>query len=293
MQLKRERVELADLVAKAVEMTSPAIEARRHRLLVDVPRGLAVEGDPARLAQVVANLLTNAAKYTESGGTIEVNGSAADGEVRLEVTDTGIGIGPEMLPRVFDLFMQERQGIDRSEGGLGLGLAIVRSLVSAHGGSVTAASRGAGFGATFTVELPAAPASLVVETEEKRAPDGPSGGFRVLVVDDNRDAAELLADSLRALGHVVAVAFDGPSGLEAASRFEPDVALLDLGLPMMDGFELARRLRAHRPRPGLRLVAITGYGQVSDRQKSSEAGFDAHLVKPVDVRELHSLILAP
>ena len=293
VQLKRERSDLADLVAKAVEMTSPAIEERGHRLTVDVPRGLTVEGDPARLAQVFANLLTNAAKYTENGGAIGVEARGRGGRIQLSVSDDGIGIAPEMLPHVFDLFMQERQGIDRSEGGLGLGLAIVRSLVLAHGGTVTASSRGAGLGATFSVELPVA-----AETFEQAAPEeltarATGESLRVLVVDDNRDAAELLVDSLRALGHVVAVAFDGPSGLEQASAFRPAVALLDLGLPVMDGYELARRLRAQSTAEALKLVAITGYGQASDRTQSQAAGFDAHLVKPVDLRELDALIRAP
>ncbi len=293
VQLKRERVEIADLVAKAVEMTSPAIEERRHRLSLDVRRGLFVEGDPARLAQVFANLLANAAKYTENGGEIAITGSAANDRVLLSVTDNGIGIAAEMLPRVFDLFMQERQGIDRSEGGLGLGLAIVRSLVTAHGGVVTAASRGAGTGATFSVELPAAQTAAVPEPREREEVWPAAESRRVLVVDDNRDAAELLADSLRALGHVVGVAFDGPSGLAMVPDFQPSVALLDLGLPMMDGFELARRLRTQCQGQALTLVAITGYGQARDRTQSQAAGFDAHLVKPVDIRELDVLIRGP
>jgi signal transduction histidine kinase len=292
VQLKRETVDLADVVAKAIEMTSPAIEERRHVLKVDVPRGLTVQGDPGRLAQVVANLLTNAAKYTDAGGTIVVTGSGGESGTAISVKDTGRGIAPEMVPRLFTLFSQERQEIDRSEGGLGLGLAIVRNLVQAHGGTVEARSDGKGCGAEFIVRLPgSAPAAADTERSAAlpgaaRVAEGP--GLRVLVVDDNHDAAELLADSLRALGHTARAAFDGPTAIEAAREFQPQVALLDLGLPVMDGFEVAQRLKTLPGLGDLHLVAITGYGQDVDRQRAREAGFDEHLVKPVDLEVLHS-----
>ena len=292
VQLKRERVDLADIVAKAIEMTSPAIEGRRHTLTVDVPRGLVVDGDAARLAQVTANLLTNAAKYTDPAGQIAVSGSSANAQAVLTVIDNGRGIAPDMLPRIFDLFAQERQEIDRSDGGLGLGLAIVKSLMRAHGGAVEADSDGKNRGARFSIRMPLA----ARVTEEPRtvslvAPAPVSAadpGLRILVVDDNADAARLLSDSLQALGHNAVVAFDGPSALERASAFHPDVVLLDLGLPVMDGFEVAQRLRALPESKGLEVVAITGYGQDIDRQRTRDRGFDEHMTKPVGLDALEA-----
>ncbi len=294
VQLKHQRVDLAEIVGKSIEMTSPAIEERRHVLNVQVPRGLIVSGDPARLAQVVANLLTNAAKYTDPGGLITVTGAGDGVSGVVTVADTGRGIAPEMLPRIFDLFSQERQEIDRSEGGLGLGLAIVRTLVQAHGGSVEAHSRGKGRGAEFSIRLPLAPGTEGVPdtgdavTSSPPEPAPPVPGLRVLVVDDNPDAAELLSEFLRAVGHTTRVAHNGLTAIQLAEQFEPEVVLLDLGLPVMDGFEVADRLRAL---PGLaetELVAITGYGQEVDRQRTREGGFDEHMVKPVDLDELEA-----
>ena len=290
IQLRRQPVDLTDCVARAIEMTSPAIEERRHTLLVDVPRGLMAQGDPPRLAQVFANLLTNAAKYTDAGGRIRVSGWQEGSSVVLAVADNGSGITPEMMPRLFDLFAQERQELDRSQGGLGLGLAIVRGLVEAHGGTVRADSPGPGKGSTFTVSLPAAEAVTPVAPAPVQPVEAVPGGRAVLLVDDNRDAADLLAESLRALGHVVEVATDGPAALELIRTFRPDVALLDLGLPVMDGFELAARLKANPESSGVALIAVTGYGQDVDRRRSREAGFHAHLVKPVDVHALDSVI---
>ena len=290
VQLKREDLDLADVIAKSIEMTSPVIEERRHTLLVDVPRGLGTHADSARLAQVFANLLTNAAKYTEPEGTLRVTGAAEDSQVVVRIADNGNGIAAEALPRVFELFVQERQDIERPQGGLGIGLAIVRSLVEAHGGTVAAASEGKGKGATFTVRLRAgSQGDSHAPTLVLRAPVR-SGGCQVLLVDDNRNAAELLADSLRALGHTVNVAFDGPGALAAVASFVPDVALLDLGLPVMDGFELADRLRSEGALRTLPLIAITGYAQEVDRQRTSASGFDGHLAKPVDVMALDEMI---
>ena len=287
VQLRRARLDFADIVAKSIEMASPAIEERRHVLNVDVARGLVVEGDAARLSQVVANLLTNAAKYTDPGGRIDVTGSVRDLMAVVTVTDSGRGIAPEMLPRLFEMFSQERQEIDRSEGGLGLGLAIVRSLVQAHGGTVDAASEGKGRGSRFTISVPLA----AVAEEEPAAPAaGPDlsihagpPGLRILVVDDNPDAAEMLAESLTMLGYTTRVAFNGATAVEAAAAFLPDIALLDLGLPVMDGFEVAHRLKAMPELEHVELVAITGYGQEFDRQRTRAAGFHEHLVKPVDL----------
>ena len=292
VQLRNERVDLADIVAKALEMTSPAIEGRRQVLTVQVPRGLVVEGDAARLAQVMANLLTNAAKYTDAGGEITVSGASEDSQAVLRVVDRGRGIAPDMLPRIFDLFAQERQEIDRSDGGLGLGLAIVKSLVQAHGGSVDAHSDGKNRGARFTIRIPmASPAVQESVTASKAASAplfSPTPGLRILVVDDNPDAARLLADALQDMGHTTLVAPDGPRALASAAAFHPDVVLLDLGLPVMDGFEVAQRLKALPEREGLEVVAITGYGQDIDRQRTRDSGFDEHMVKPVRLDALEA-----
>ena len=287
--LKRERIEIAEVVAKAIELSSPLLEQRQHHLSIRVAtHGLALDGDSTRLAQVVSNLLTNAAKYTAPGGHIEVSASREAERIVLAVRDDGIGIDPAILPRVFDLFTQERQSIDRSLGGLGLGLAIVRSLVAAHDGTVSAFSEGRGRGSLFTVELPAA-ARQDADAGALQAPLPLAGReSRVLIVDDNRDAAALMADVLHASGHATAVAYDGPAALQLAADFHPQVALLDIGLPVMDGYELARRLRALLG--AVRLVAVTGYGQPEDRELALQAGFDAHLVKPVDIQALHEAL---
>ncbi len=303
IELEREPIEVAEVLAKAIEMTSPLLEQRTHQLTVDVPRrGLVVSGDATRLAQVFANLLTNAAKYTEPGGHIDVRAAvdAGGGEIVVTVRDSGVGISPEMLPRVFDLFVQERQELDRSQGGLGLGLAIVHSLVRLHGGSVGVRSDGRGRGSEFSVRLPRTELRVAERTSRAAAaapverPDH-GQGRRVLVVDDNRDAADLLSESLGLLGFEVCVAYDGPSALEAADHFRPELALLDIGLPVMDGYEVARRLRDRAELRDLRLVALTGYGQESDRRRSRDAGFHAHLVKPLDLNALAALLerLAP
>ena len=288
VQLKRQRLDMADIVARAIEMTSPAIEERRHVLDVAVPRGLVVNGDPARLAQVVANLLTNAAKYTDPGGRIDVEGREDGHAIEVRVRDTGTGIEPVMLPRIFELFSQERQAVDRSQGGLGLGLAIVRNLVEAHGGRVQASSAGRGRGAEFVVRLPRAAAGAASAPADPLTHPVAPRGLRLLVVDDNADAAEMLAESLRELGHVATVALDGPQALDVARRLQPDVVLLDLGLPVMDGFEVAERLAAEPRLAHTRVVAITGYGQAPDRQRTSAAGFAGHLVKPIDLSELQT-----
>jgi signal transduction histidine kinase/DNA-binding response OmpR family regulator len=291
VQLHRHPVALGDILVKAVETTAPAIEERRHSLRLDVPRDLVVDGDAARLTQVFVNLLGNAAKYTDAGGTIEVAARLDDGSVVATVTDTGCGIAPDILPHVFDLFTQERQHVDRSQGGLGLGLAIVRSLVEAHGGSVAVHSAGRGKGSTFEVRLPAAvgePVPSDVPVGVKTSPDH----RRVLVVDDNVDAATMLADSLRAIGHEVRVASDGPDALRLLDAFTPDVVVLDIGLPVMDGFEVAAHIRQQPRFVDLPIVAVTGYGQDADRRRTSAEGFVEHLVKPVDVHTLDRVIRA-
>lgn len=286
VELKRSLVDIGDVVARAIELASPLIEHRQHNLKVEVPRGLLVMGDPTRLAQAVSNLLTNAAKYTDAGGNIAVTGFALDSSVVVQVTDDGRGLTPELSARVFELFFQERQALDRSQGGLGLGLAIVQTLVQAHGGSVMVASEGLGRGSTFSIRLPeAAPRRTSSRTSVRavREPGVGSHPRRVLVVDDNVDAAELLALGLKSAGHRVEVAHDGPSALEAARGLQPEVAVLDIGLPVMDGYELARSLLELPGLSGCHLVAVTGYGLAADRERSREAGFARHLVKPVAV----------
>jgi CheY-like chemotaxis protein len=293
IDLKTEPVALDLVITKAIEMTTPLYQERRHLLLVDVPSGLVVVGDQLRLSQVFANLLTNAATYTPAGGRVQVNASSEGAEVRVDVTDTGQGISPELLPRVFDLFVQGRRTIERREGGLGLGLSIARSLLSMHGGRIEVSSPGVGLGATFTVHLAAArllrapivtPAPVLVEQ-----PLHTRGG-RVLVVDDNRDAAEMLELLLSESGYSVRIAADGPRALDLIREFRPDIAMLDIGLPIMDGYELARRIRERlSPNPPV-LIAVTGYGQQDDQDRSRDAGFAHHLVKPVDLDALLQLL---
>jgi signal transduction histidine kinase len=287
IELRKQRVDLGAVIAHAVEMTSPMLEQRNHHLSIAAPRGLVfVDGDELRLAQVFQNLLTNAAKYTPSGGSITVRLDARDQRAIADVEDNGVGIAADVLPTIFDPFVQGAQKLDRSQGGLGIGLSLVRSLVDLHGGIVEAYSTGPGKGSRFSVELPR---SLGPVCEVQRTPNGTppvrGSGRRVLLVDDNRDAAEMLAELLRAAGHEVLVAFDGPSALGAVPDFTPEVALLDIGLPVMDGYELARRLKDVLPATP-RLVAITGYGQEHDHRRSQEAGFDAHLVKPVQAAQV-------
>ena len=241
------------------------------------------------MSQVVQNLLTNAAKYTEPGGRIEVEASRHGKTIELHVRDNGIGISAEMLPTVFDLFVQSRQAVDRSQGGLGLGLTIVRTMVELHGGSVEARSDGVGRGSAFVIRLPAAQASAppkVHRRSARRAARGPA--IRALIVDDNHDAAAMLADALKTFGYEVRTAADGPAAIALAGQFQPHVALLDLGLPVMDGYEVSERLRAFST--PIVTVAVTGYGQEADRSRSAAAGFAAHFVKPVDLDELKTTL---
>jgi PAS domain S-box-containing protein len=291
IELARAPVDLADVVAKGLEVATPLVSSRRHELVVDVPRGMIVDGDSLRLAQVVGNLVTNAVKYTEPGGRIVVRGAREGDEVVLRVRDTGIGIPTEILPRVFDVFVQAPQALDRAAGGLGLGLSIVQRLVQLHNGTVSAHSEGRGKGSEFVVRLPAARVS--VPQPEDRAAPSPSTerrGLSILVVDDNADVLEMMIAALEMLGHQAHAAGDGRAALELAPRVEPDLALVDLGLPEMDGYELGRRLRALPGLERMRLVAVTGYGQASDRERSAAAGFDMHLVKPVSISTIGRII---
>ena len=294
VELKRMPVALAEVASRAIEMASPLLEARGHRLVHDLPADLTVDADEARVAQILTNLLTNAARYTEPGGTIELRGERRGDQVAVSVRDSGIGISTELLPKIFDLFVQGERGLDRAAGGLGLGLAIARSLAEAHGGTIEASSEGLGKGSAFTVRLPRA-RTEDIELEKRRtarlrASDIAGISPRVLIVDDNRDAAEVLADALEATGFRTCVAFDAPQALDRAVAFQPHVAMLDIGLPVMDGYELARRLREVPALRDVKLVAVTGYGQDSDREESSRAGFSAHLVKPVVLGDVTALL---
>jgi len=293
LALKKQRFELAEAVSEAVEQCNPLLEQRHHKLSIQVATmGLAVEADPRRLAQVIANLLNNAAKYTEPGGTITILAERLENEVLLRVRDTGSGIDPQLLPQVFDLFYQEQQSVDRSQGGLGLGLAIVKNLVGLHGGRVSAASGGRGQGSEFSVWLPLALEAVQdQETFEVTSTPPQLGQLRILIVDDNIDNAELLAIALSLQGHTIQVAHDGLEGLEAVQSFLPDIAILDIGLPAMDGYELARRIRQLPALKEIRLLALSGYGQPEDRERSLKSGFDLHLVKPVDFVDLNAALV--
>jgi signal transduction histidine kinase/DNA-binding response OmpR family regulator len=299
IQINKQRLDLASVIERAVEVASPLFEHRAHNLRLAVPRrGLVIDADPERLAQVISNLLTNAAKYTDPGGSIVLSAEVQGDRVIISVKDNGQGIGPELLPRIFDLFVQGHRTSERAQGGLGIGLALVRNLVELHGGRVAARSEGPGRGSEFVIELPAALDALVAvpAPDIVLASQRPLLESRILVVDDNVDAATALADALTLLGHQVLVAHDGPQALAAAEGFRADTALLDIGLPVMDGYELARLLRElWADRPGqagqpIRFVAITGYGQESDKERARAAGFDAHLVKPIDLAVLAALL---
>jgi signal transduction histidine kinase len=289
IELRLERIELADVVSRAVEIASPLLEAKAHELALDVPRGLVVDADPMRLAQAINNIITNAAKYTPAGGSIIVSGKPHGATIVLSVRDTGIGMSTQMLPRIFDLFTQERQSLDRSAGGLGLGLAIVRSLVTMHGGTIAAHSEGLGHGSELVIELPAATMPIASQPTSAVPREERVASQRILVVDDNRDAAELSALALTGLGHDVRVAFDGLQALAIAQTFCPHIVLLDIGLPVMDGYEVIRTMRSRLP-GDTRFIAVTGYGRAADHARSEAAGFDLHLVKPVTIAKLQRSI---
>jgi len=281
-------ITVQEAIARSVEATQPLIDARRHRLAIELPpEPVYLQGDLDRLAQVFANLLSNAAKYTGHGGRITVKAAVQAGQVVVSVADNGIGIPERDLPRVFELFSQVRAHQDHSEGGLGIGLALVHRLVALHGGSVEAESAGVGRGSTFRVRLPRA--HLPAVPHQVAAPPEPPAAAhprRVLVVDDNVDAAESLAWLLRKLGHEVQTAFDGVQALASFQACGPDVVILDIGMPHMDGLEAARRIRALPGGQSVRIVALTGWGQASDRERTKSVGFDRHLVKPVQVTAL-------
>jgi signal transduction histidine kinase/DNA-binding response OmpR family regulator len=293
IDLRREPLEVSTAVARAVEVSAPLIQAKKQKLTVTVPGlGLLIAGDPVRLAQVIGNLLNNAAKYSEENGNIDVYARRDGAEILITVKDDGRGIAADRLPNIFELFVQGDQPPDRSQGGLGVGLTLVRSLVALHGGRVEARSDGPGRGSEFTLRLPALAESGLKPAAPSRIPGSPKPARRVLVVDDNADAAEMLSHALRYSGHEVREEHDGLSALVTAAEFNPDVVLLDIGLPGMDGFEVARRLRADPRFAKLRIVALTGYGQETDKKRTSEVGIDRHLVKPVEMEQVIEAIHA-
>jgi signal transduction histidine kinase len=295
IKLERKPVDISDVVRRAVETHRPLFDTRHHELVVDLPATpLAVEGDLTRLAEAVGNLLNNAAKYTDEKGRISVRVDADDKHVRIRVTDTGVGIPPELLPSVFEMFTQIDHTLHRSQGGLGIGLALVRELTEMHGGRVEGFSAGLGKGSEFVLTLPLRQdllAGLPPREREVTIPVEDLGKpCRVLVVDDNRDAAQSLAAMLRLTGSEVETAHDGLQALRIAERFRPSLVLLDIGMPGMSGFEVARKIRAKPWGASIRLVAQTGWGQEEDRQRAREAGFDVHLTKPVDYASLMQLM---
>ena len=294
INLSPEPIELAALIARAVETVQPLIQERGHEFTTEIPAGtLRVNADPLRLTQALGNVLGNAAKYTERGGRITLSVCRQGADVEIRVRDTGIGIPAEVLPRIFDLFTQLDRRSDHSHTGLGIGLALVRRLLQMHDGTISAHSEGTGRGSEFLIRLP-----LLLETTQStngsqssaRTDDAPPVRRRILVADDNADALETLATVLELGGHEVFSAANGSLALESAERHLPEVALLDIGMPLLDGYEVARRIRAQAWGKRITLVALTGWGQDSDRRRSQEAGFDSHLVKPLDLEKLTQLL---
>jgi PAS domain S-box-containing protein len=291
MELRRERIDLRAVLHTAIEAGRPAIDARSQRLTVDLPaEPLWAEADGTRLAQVFSNLLNNAAKFTDHGGHVHVHAAAEGGLASVTVADTGIGIPPDLMPTIFDMFTQLQRFRDRTHGGLGIGLTLARRLVELHGGSIAASSDGEGRGSTFRVVLPLVPervdAPRTAPPDQRVVP-----AVRVLIADDNPDAVEMMQLLLTLLGHSVRVAADGLAAVDLAREFEPQIAFLDIGMPRMDGYEAARQIR-DRLGPRVVLVALTGWGQDDDKRRSRQAGFDHHLTKPPDPELVEQLIVA-
>jgi CheY-like chemotaxis protein len=287
---------LADVIFNALETSRPLIEAAKHELTVTPASAvLYVDGDKTRLAQVVSNLLTNSAKYTEEGGRIWLTAERQGSEVIVSVKDSGIGIAAETLPRIFEIFSQAKPALLRSQGGLGIGLSLVKGLVELHGGSIEAKSSGLGRGSEFVVRLPVAVGTPTLEP----VPPGedcaqlPVSKQRILIVDDSRDSADSLTMLLQLMGHEVGTAYDGEHAVEAARALQPEVVLLDIGMPKLNGYDACRRIREQPWGRGMFLIALTGWGQEEDRRRTEEAGFNHHIVKPVDPAMLMKLLASP
>ncbi|HET7845065.1 MAG TPA: response regulator [Xanthomonadales bacterium] len=291
LELRRESCRFSAVVEDAIETVRPLIASLGHHLEVDLPQEpLMLDADPHRLAQVFANLLNNACKYTDPGGRIALRAQREGDQVVLKVTDSGIGIAPELASQIFDVFVQADTALERSRGGLGIGLTLVRSLIEMHGGTVTVRSDGIGKGSEFTVRLPLATAVRVpgapIGVAQVATPASEPGALRIMVVDDNRDAADTLAMSLAMLGHEVRTVYDSPQVVGSAAAFQPDLVFMDIGMPRMNGYDVARAIREQEWGGDTMLVALTGWGKEDDRAKSRNAGFDHHLVKPADLDEI-------
>jgi PAS domain S-box-containing protein len=297
IELRKERIDLATVLKSAVETSQPLIDAAHHTLKVDMPPGLMfLDADPVRLGQVIANLLNNSAKYTEDGGRIWLSAKREGQEAVVSVRDTGLGISPQMLPRVFNVFTQATQTLSSSQGGLGIGLTLAKHLTQLHGGRIEGCSEGIGKGSEFIVRLPLAEeCGPTSQREQKESQSAVSSGLshqRILIVDDNRDAADSLAEVLQHLGAKTLVVYDGHAALQAVEAFPPSIVLLDLGMPGMDGYAVAARLRQDVNAREAILIAVSGWGQEEDQRRSHAAGIDYHLVKPVEAAALEALLLS-
>jgi CheY-like chemotaxis protein len=292
LELRPQRAELDSIIHQAAESSRPLAEAGRHKLVVNLPADkMWIQGDPVRLAQVFSNLLNNACKFTEPGGEVTITATHDDDQVVVTVSDTGIGLAPNQLVSIFDMFSQVDQSLERTRSGLGIGLTLVKRLVELHDGTIVAYSAGLGQGSTFTVRLPAlqdgAPEAPPITT-----PNSIISSKRILVTDDNKDAADSVATLLRMSGHEVETAYDGLEARQKAEVYKPDIMLLDIGLPGMNGYDVCRSIRQKPWGQAIRIVAVTGWGQDQDRRNAREAGFDDHLVKPVDPKSLRETIAA-
>jgi signal transduction histidine kinase/ActR/RegA family two-component response regulator len=293
LKLRTDRVDLVTVIEAALETSQPAIDAAGHQLTISLPaEPIRLTADPVRLAQVFSNLLQNAAKYTEPGGQIQLTAERGGAEVRVSVRDSGVGIPSEQLSQIFEIFSQAKPALVSAQSGLGIGLSLVKSLVELHGGSIEARSEGAGRGSEFVVRLPVASAA---PAERTAAPsdDEQAATYRILIVDDNRDSADSLAMYLKIKGHDTRTAYDGEQALQAAEEIRPDVVLLDIGMPRLDGYEVCRRIRQQPWGSGMLVVALTGWGQVEDQRRTEEAGFDRHMVKPIEPAALMKLLASP
>jgi CheY-like chemotaxis protein/two-component sensor histidine kinase len=292
LELRREQVQLAEVVNSAVESSRPMVEHLGHKLTVALPtQPIFLNADLTRLAQVFSNLLNNSAKYMDRGGHIWLTAERQGSDVIVSVRDTGIGIAADQLPHVFTMFSQVDSALQRAQGGLGIGLSLVKRLVEMHDGSIEARSEGPGNGAEFVVRLPILAQTSTQQTADGRnEPTALRSSLRILIVDDNRDGADSLAMLLRIMGNDTRTAYDGQEGVDLAAEFRPDFMLMDIGLPKLDGYEACTRIRQESWGKNIVLVAVTGWGQEEDHRRSHEAGFDQHLVKPVDPKELMKMV---